>query len=428
MSGSPLAVREPEALELDQRDRDGQARDRFVVPKDDTASGYAEVAYLAADSLGLQGVAVADEVRRELEDWATLAVEGHWAARTPWTDAHVALRGPMARIVGAREDEVVVMNSLTVNLHLLLATFYRPTPDRHRIVIEDAAFPSDSYAVRSQAAFHGYDPEEAVVRLAPRDGERLLRTEDVVAHLRGDAHRTALVLLGGVNYRTGQLMEMAPITDAARSLGVTIGWDLAHAVGNVELALHDLAPDFAAWCTYKYLNGGPGATAGVFVHERHLGDASLPRLEGWWGTDPEVRLEMRPELTRVSTADAWAVSCTSILSMAPLRVALGIVDEFGMGELRARSVRLTGYLERLLAEELGELCTIVSPIDPAQRGCQLSVAVRTDASAVADRLRSVHGVVCDARPPDVVRLAPAPLYTTFHDCWRAAAALHEVLA
>jgi kynureninase len=422
-----LDALEADALALDQRDRVGSARERFCLPKDDSASGFPELAYLAGDSLGPQPVDAAADVRGELDDWAAIGVEGHWRARHAWTDYHSLLRGPMARIVGALEDEVVVMNSLTVNLHLLLTSFYRPTDARHHVVIEDAAFPSDSYAVRSHVASRGYDPDAAVVRLRPREGERLLRTDDVLAHLAEHAASTALVLLGGVNYRTGQLMAIERITAASRDLGITIGWDLAHAAGNAVLSLHDWAPDFAAWCTYKYLNGGPGATAAAFVHQRHL-DRDVPRLAGWWGTDPAVRFEMRPELTPVDTADAWAISCPPILSMAPLRSSLAIFDELTMPVLRARSERLTGFLTQLLTEEVADRAiSIVTPTDPEQRGNQLSLAVPGDCARVAERLREEHGVLGDSRPPDVVRLAPAPLFCTYHDCWRAARALREVL-
>jgi kynureninase len=429
VTATGLDGREREALDLDARDAVGLARERFVLPKDDSPSPYPELAYLVGNSLGPQPADAAHDVRRELEDWATLGVEGHWSARSAWSDYHVALRGPMARVVGAEEREVVVMNSLTVNLHLLLASFYRPTPERHRIVIEDAAFPSDSYAVRSHAAFRGYDPDEAVVRLAPREGERVLRTEDVVAHLEAHAASTALVLLGGVNFKTGQLMELAPITAVARGQGIPIGWDLAHGAGNVELALHDWGPDFAAWCTYKYLNGGPGSTGAAFVHARHLADRTLPRLAGWWGTDPAVRFEMRPSLDPVDSADAWAISNPSILSMAPLRAALQVFDEVTMAVVRARSVRLTAYFERLVREVVGvDRVAVVTPSDPSARGCQLSLAVRADPEAVVASLRRDHGVIGDARPPDVVRLAPAPLFCTYHDCWRAAVALRAVLS
>jgi len=421
-----IDAREDEARSLDDGARAGSARHAFLLPRDDTGSGCAELAYLAGNSLGPQPKGVGDDVRRELEDWATRVVEGHWSARRPWGDYHVALRAPMARVVGALDDEVVVMNSLTANLHFLLASFYRPTQDRYRIVIEDAAFPSDSYAVRSHAAFRGFDPDDAVVRLRPRAGERTLRTEDVLEHLDRESGRIALLMLGGINYLTGQLMDMPAITTAARDLGVVVGWDLAHAAGNVELELHDWAPDFAAWCTYKYLNGGPGSTAAAFVHQRHLGDETLHRLSGWWGTDPSVRFEMLPELTPIATADAWAVSNPSILSMTPLVAALGVFDGVGMGAIRARSVQLTAYLERLLLGEPGEASLrVVTPSDPGARGCQLSVSVTGDLHEIARSLRGRHGVVCDVRPPDVVRLAPAPLFCTFHDCWRAARALRE---
>ncbi len=422
-----LEALEAEARGLDDADEGALARHRFVLPKDDTGSGNAELAYLAGNSLGPQPVDVADDVRRELEDWATLVAEGHVLARRPWGEYDALVRDPMARVVGALPHEVVVMNALTVNLHLLLASFYRPTAERHRIVIEDQAFPSDSYAVASHAAFRGYEPGASIVRLRPREGERVLRTEDVIDHLAAEADRTALLLLGGLNYLSGQLLDLEAITRAARAHGVVVGWDLAHAAGNVELALHDLGPDFAAWCTYKYLNGGPGSPGAAFVHERHL-DSALPRLAGWWGTDPAVRFEMRPQLDARTTADAWAISNPPILSTAPLVASLAVFDDVTMPVARARSVRLTAFLERALDEVASAIdVAVLTPRDPAGRGCQLSVRTPSDPRAVAAALRSVHGVVCDARPPDVVRIAPAPLYSTYHDCWRAAAALGEVL-
>lgn len=419
-----LEAREDEARSLDEGAQPGSARDAFVLPSDDTASGNEAIAYLAANSLGPQPSGAARDVTRELVRWASSGIGG-WTGELPWGDAHIGLRAPMAHVVGALDDEVVVMNSLTVNLHLLLTSFYRPTTDRYRIVIEDAAFPSDSYAVRSHAEFRGFRAADAVVRLRPRTGERTLRTDDVLAHLVADADRTALLLLGGVNYLTGQLMDLAQITSAARELGITVGWDLAHAAGNVELALHDWGPDFAAWCTYKYLCGGPGSTGAAFVHERHLGDETLHRLAGWWGTDPAVRFDMLAELTPIASADAWAVSTPSILSMAPLRASLAVFEEVGMRAVRSRSVALTAYLEHLLVDEGDDVLEVVTPSDPEARGSQLSVTVRGVPARQSEGVLRGLGVVCDVRPPDIVRLAPAPLFCTFHDCWRAARAMRE---
>lgn len=425
---SLLGDLEDDALRRDEDDRIGTARERFRIPPDDTASGHRQLAYMAGNSLGLQPVGVARDVEAELANWATLAVEGHARAQRPWGEYHALLRGPMARVVGGREAEVVVMNSLTVNLHLLLASFYRPAPGRYQIVMEDSAFPSDSYAFRSHASFRGYESRDAIVRLRPREGERLLRTEDVVDYLRLEADRTALVLLGGVNYLTGQLMDIPTITAAAREAGITVGWDLAHAAGNVELDLHEWGVDFAAWCTYKYLNAGPGAIAGAFVHERHLADAELHRLHGWFSNDPANRFEMLPDLTPVMTADSWMISNSSVLSMTPLFSSLALFDEMGMLALRRRSHRLTGYLAELLEQAAPSTgISIVTPQDPSQRGCQLSVAIPTDPSEVHARIRAASGVLGDVRKPDVIRLAPVPLYSTYHDCWRAADALAGAL-
>lgn len=403
-------------------------RDQFLVPPVPGRPGE-ELAYLAGNSLGLQPRVTADRLNAELADWARLGVEGHLEAERPWLPYHELLREPAARLVGARPAEVVAMNSLTVNLHLMMLSFYRPTPARHMIVIEDTAFPSDSYAVRSQAAFHGFDPDLSVVRLGAREGETGLRSEDVVAFLRQHGDKVALVLLGGVNYYSGELLDIASITGAGRDAGAVVGWDLAHAAGNVPLHLHDWDVDWAAWCTYKYLNSGPGAVAGAFVHERHLADRSLPRLEGWWSTDPSTRFRMGPEVTPVHSADAWQLSNPPILAMAPVLASLEMFDEVGMEELRARSVRLTAYLE----EALDDLCAdraleIITPRDPGRRGSQLSVRLLADdASAVCTALRE-RGVIADARQPDVVRLAPVPMYCTHHDCWRAADALAEVVS
>ncbi|MBU2663809.1 kynureninase [Actinoplanes bogorensis] len=386
---------------------------------------FPEVAYFAGNSLGLQPKATRVELNEDLDDWARLGVEGHLDANRPWLPYHELLTEPAARLVGALPSEVVVMNSLTVDLHLLMVSFYRPSGSRTRIVIEDAAFPSDSYAVRSQARFHGLDPDDAVVRLRPRDGEDNLRTEDVLEFLATEGDTVALLMLGGVNYLTGELMDMATITAAGRETGAVVGWDLAHAAGNVPLALHEWGADFAAWCSYKYLNSGPGALAGVFIHERHHGRPDLQRFEGWWSTEATTRFEMTPESRPPRSADAWQVSNPPIFAMGPVRTSLRLFDEVGMPALRERSLRLTSYLRDLLDEVVATRpLSIITPREPERHGCQLSVRLHEgDAGALTKRLRFEYGVIADARQPDVVRFAPVPLYSSYQDCDRAAAAL-----
>lgn len=419
---------EDRALELDQLPDPANRRDDFLIPPA-VGGDFPLAAYLAGNSLGLQPRATRGELMADLDAWEQYAVHGHVDADRPWVDYHEALRDPLARLVGAEPREVVAMNSLTVNLHLLLASFYQPTPIRHRIVIEDHAFSSDSYAVRSHAALRGHDPQTAVLRLRPRAGEDVLRTEDVVRTLEEHAHSIATVLLGGVNYLTGEVLDVAAITAAGHEIGAMVGWDLAHAVGNVPLDLHATNVDFAAWCSYKYLNAGPGAVAGAFVHARHLDPLIAPRLEGWWSTDPSTRFEMRPHSEPPLTADAWSVSNPPILAMGPVRTSLDIFDAVGMAAIRARSLRLTGYLRELLAPltDAG-LLTIVTPADEPAHGAQLSLRVRGDAADLCERLSANWGVVGDDRRPDILRLAPAPLYCTFHDCWRAADAVSNELA
>jgi kynureninase len=422
----PLDPSEEAAHRLDAADPGH--RDLFHVPPA-TGGRYTDTAYLAGNSLGLPPRASRTELLADLDAWATLGVEGHLEADRAWLPYHRLLTEPAARLVGALPAETVVMNSLTVNLHLLMVSFYRPAGARTRIVIEDSAFPSDSYAVRSQARYHGLDPDTAVVRLRPRPGEDTLRTEDVLDHLAREGDRTALVLLGGVNYLTGELMDIPAITRAGRAAGAVVGWDLAHAAGNVPLALHDWDVDFAAWCSYKYLNSGPGALAGVFIHERHLGTSTLPRFEGWWSTEESTRFEMTPVARPPATADAWQVSNPPIFAMGPVRTSLEIFDKIGMAELRARSLRLTGYLERLLDTVTPTRpLTLVTPRDPQRRGCQLSLRIGAGSAAdLARQLRHGYGVIADAREPDIIRLAPVPLYSTYHDCWRAANALADLV-
>ncbi|MEV0806234.1 kynureninase [Micromonospora sp. NPDC050200] len=417
-----MPISEQEAHRLDAADPGH--RHLFHVPPAD-GGRYPEAAYLAGNSLGLQPRATRAELLADLDAWRRLGVEGHLEAERPWLPYHELLTASAARLVGARPAETVVMNSLTVNLHLLMVSFYRPAGERTRIVIEDSAFPSDSYAVRSQARFHGLDPDATVVRLTSRPGEDTLRTEDVTDYLAAEGDRVALVLLGGVNYLTGELMDIPAVTAAGRAAGAIVGWDLAHAAGNVPLALHDWDVDFAAWCSYKYVNSGPGALGGVFVHERHLGDPRLPRFEGWWSTEATTRFEMTPVSRPPATVEAWQISNPPIFAMGPVRTSLELFDSVGMPALRERSLRLTGFLERLLDEVApGRPLTVVTPRDPARRGCQLSVRIGTGSAAeLTKRLRHEHGVIADAREPDIVRFAPVPLYSTYHDCWRVADAL-----
>lgn len=422
MSGEPeFRADEDFARELDRRDPLASFRDRFHLPPGPDGT---PLVYFAGNSLGLQPKGVRSHVERELEDWARLAVEGHHTARTPWYSYHEVFREPMARIVGALPEEVVVMNGLTVNLHLLMTTFYRPTAERHRILIEEHAFPSDAYAVETELALHGYDPETGVVVAKARAGEDAIRTEDVLELLEARGPEIALVLLGGVNYFTGQVFDMERIARAARRQGCAVGLDLAHAAGNVPLRLHDWDVDFAAWCSYKYLNAGPGAPAGAFVHERHGRNLALPRQGGWWGNDPATRFQMHRETRFVPRpgADGWQLSNPPILSMAALRAALELFDEAGIEALRAKSVLLTGYLQFLVDAIPARGIETITPREPERRGCQLSIRARRGPHAFFEALVAA-GVQGDFREPDVIRVAPTPLYNTFHEAWRFARVL-----
>ena len=417
---------EQSAREADRTDAFPARRDEFhILPQD----GGGEVAYMAGNSLGLQPKIIRSRIEQELDDWARLGVEGHVEGTRPWVGYHELLREPAARLVGALPHEVVMMNTLTVNLHLMMISFYRPTAQRHRIVIEDTAFPSDSYAVRSQAALHGFDPDEAIVRLKPREGEFTLRTEDILSTLRQLGDSVALVLLGGVNYYTGELIDIEAVTAAGHEQGAIVAIDLAHAAGNVPLKLHEWGVDWAAWCTYKYINSGPGASAGAFVHERHLGDSTRPKLHGWWSTKPETRFQMEPVVDEPHSADAWAMSNPPILAMAPVLASLEMFDEVGIDTLRRKSVRLTGYLESLLdIVSVGRPLRVITPRDPERRGAQLSVQFDDiDIGQLTGRLRSEFGIIADARQPDVIRFAPIPFYSTFHDCWRVANGLSHLI-
>jgi kynureninase len=396
--------------------------------------GEPRAVYLTGNSLGCQPKAARDAVESELHDWAALGVEGHTHGRNPWLPYHELFRHTGARLVGARPGEVVMMNTLTVNLHLLMVSLYRPTASRFKIIIEDSAFPSDSYAVWTHAHARGVDPARAVVRLKPRrEGDWTLTTDEILAAIEEHGPSTALLMLGGVNYLTGQWFDMPRITAAAKRAGCVVGWDLAHAAGNVPMDLHDWDVDFAAWCSYKYLNSGPGAVAGAYVHERHGHDATLPRFAGWWGNDPGSRFTMRPEFVPRPGADGWQCSNPPILSLAPLKASLEIFDRVGMKALREKSLRLTAYLESLIDEINRDFAgggpepiQIITPRDPARRGCQLSLLYRRGSRDLLDRLKTA-GVICDFREPSIIRAAPVPLYTTFHDVWAFAKVLRDAV-
>jgi kynureninase len=402
--------------------------DRFVLPRD--ADGR-ELVYLCGHSLGAQPVLAADYVEAAMRDWRTLAVEGHFMGAHPWTTYHERLAPPLAQLVGAEPSEVVAMNSLTANLHLLFASFYRPSGPRTAVLVERQAFPSDRYAVESQIRLHGLDPADALLEIAPRAGEDLLRTEDVVARIEQHAARLAVVFLPGVQYLTGQALDVAAITRAGRRAGCVVGWDLAHSVGNVALQLHDHDVDFAVWCCYKYLNGGPGTVGGAFVHARHGQPPTTPRLAGWWGHDKATRFLMGPQFVPIPGADGWQLSNPPILAMAPLAASLEHFATVGIEALRRKSVALTGYFESLVRARLGDRVEIVTPAGPGSRGAALSLRLRglsrDRARAVFDGLRR-RSIVTDWREPDVIRAAPVPFYNRYEDAWRCVDALHAELA
>jgi kynureninase len=415
---------ESRAKEMDARDPVRAFRARFHLPEGPDAK---PLIYFVGNSLGLQPKRAREIVERELDDWARLGVEGHFHARLPWYSYHERFRAPLGRLVGALPEEVVVMNGLTVNLHLLMATFYRPTQARHKILVEEHAFPSDAYAVQTQLLVRGFDPETGVIEARSRPGEETLRAEDLEEVLERRGREIALVLLGGVNYFTGQVLDMPRIVAAARRQGCFVGLDLAHAAGNVPLRLHDWDVDFAAWCSYKYLNAGPGAVAGAFVHERHARDTSLPRLGGWWGNDPGTRFRMHSETRFVPRpgADGWQMSNPPILAMAPLSASLELFDEAGFERLREKSVLLTGYLQGLIDAIPEGGVEMITPREPSGRGCQASLRVAHRPRAMFDAL-AAEGVQGDFREPDVIRVAPTPLYNTFHEVWRFAEVLARV--
>ncbi len=435
------------ADEADRADPLQRFRQDFHIPKHTDGS---DVLYFTGNSLGLQPKLTREYIEQELTDWAKLGVEGHFHAKHPWLPYHEFVAEPLARLVGAKPIEVVAMNSLTVNLHLLMASFYRPTAERYKIIIEKGAFPSDQYAVASQINFHGYSAKSSetkssetkgsdtkgslpfkggaasasddgvvaasgsLIELTPREGETTLRTEDILNTIDREGDSVALILLGGVNYYTGQAFDMKAITEAGHKKGCLVGFDLAHAAGNLELKLHDWNADFAAWCSYKYLNSGPGGIAGAFVHERHAHSFDLPRFAGWWGHDKATRFLMGDKFVPMAGAEGWQLSNPPIFQLAALRASLEIFDEATMPALREKSVKLTGYLEYLLSKVETDRIEIITPSDAEQRGCQLSIRVRNADKALFEQITE-RGVIADWREPDVIRVAPVPLYNSFAD-------------
>jgi kynureninase len=412
------------ARHLDRTDPLRKFRREFLIPK---VNGKPSI-YLCGNSLGLEPRNVRKYLLEELDDWANLGVEGHVHGRRPWLYYHHLTKKPLARLVGAKPSEVVAMNHLTVNLHLMLTSFYRPSDQRFKILTEAGAFSSDQYAVASQIKLHGRNPDEVLVELSPRPGEHTLRKEDILTAIRRHGNQLALVLFGGVQYYSGQFFDLKAITAAAHEVGAYAGFDLAHAAGNVPLSLHDDKVDFAVWCGYKYLNSGPGSVAGAFVHERHA-DSGLPRLAGWWGHHEKERFQMKKGFVPMPGVDGWQLSNFPVLTGAAHLASLDIFDRAGMAALRRKSLKLTGYLERLLLamNHHGNAFTIITPADPSSRGCQLSLRMNHLRGLRVFKAITRKGVIADWREPDVIRVAPVPLYNSYVDVYRFAEIFAEAL-
>lgn len=402
------------AKELDSSDTLKYYRDKFYIPKNKNGE---DVIYFGGNSLGLQPKSVRSYVEQELLDWERIALAGHTEAKNPWLPYHEFLTKQTARLVGAKPEEVVNMNSLTTNLHLLFVSFYRPTKERHKILIESNAFPSDHYAVQSQIKFHGYNVEDSLIEMKPREGEDKIRTEDIEAMIEKDGDSIALIWFAGVNYYSGQAFEFERITKAGHKKNIIVGFDLAHTTGNLELKLHDWNIDFAVWCNYKYMNGGPGAIGGAYVHERHLKDYSLPKFLGWWGHDKQSRFLMDHKFIPIPTVESWQLSNPPILQLASLKASLDIFDAAGMKTLREKSEKLTDYLEFLINGNKTDVVKIITPSNKSERGCQLSLRIKNNGKELYKKLMDSN-VVCDWREPDVIRVAPVPLYNSFEDVRR----------
>ena len=403
---------------MDQDDPLGSYQDKFHYPKNDNKEN---VIYFSGNSLGIQPKSVRKYVEKELNVWER---EGLLGQHSRWENFHERLIEDTARLVGAQPSEVVVMNALTVNIHLLLVSFYQPNENRKKIIIEEGTFPSDQYAIKSQIKFHGFDPQDTLIELSPRKGEDTLRTKDILAAVRDINEELATVILGGVNYYTGQAFDMQSITKAGHKAGAFVGFDLAHGAGNLEMNLHDWNVDFAAWCSYKYLCAGPGSPAGIFIHKIHH-HWTGPRLTGWWGHNKNTRFEMGPDFDPIQTAEGWQISNAPVMGMAPLLAAMEIFDEVGMAAIRVKSEKLTGFLEYLIAENLPAVA-IITPVNPAERGCQLSLVVPGGKNTYEKILKK--GVVCDWRKPDIIRVAPHPLFNRYTEVYDFVELLEQSLS
>ncbi|WP_323758386.1 kynureninase [Roseivirga sp.] len=410
---------------LDKNDPLRDYRNRFHIPKVNGKDSY----YFTGNSLGLQPKTARTYIEEEMKGWETLGVEGHFASsKRPWMEYHKFSKDALSRIVGAKPIEVVSMNNLSVNLHLLMVSFFKPTKTRYKVICEAGAFPSDQYMFETQLKFHGLNPDEALIELKPRTGEHTLRGEDILSKIAELDDELALVLIGGVQYYTGQLFDMKAITEAGQKVGAKVGFDLAHAFGNVPLQLHDWNVDFATWCSYKYLNSGPGNVSGIFIHERYANDSSLDRFAGWWGHDEKERFKMKKGFQPMPGADGWQLSNVNVISTASHLAALELFDEVGIEKLRKKSLQLTGYLEFLIKDIAGDsgIFEIITPSDPEQRGCQLSIFFHKDGRRLFDALAAA-GVIADWREPNVIRIAPVPLYNRFEDVYQFAHLLKKNL-
>lgn len=412
------------AVEQDKQDPLGSFRSLFHIPVNEAGE---ECIYLCGNSLGLMPKETSANMQQELNDWAKLGVEGHMHAKNPWMPYHEYLTENLAKLVGALPEEVVVMNSLTVNLHLLMVSFYRPTKERFKILIEYSPFPSDRYAVESQATFHGFDPKDSVIELKPKEGSFEITAEQIEDVLKKEGEKIALILMGGVNYYTGQAYDIRSITESGHKYGCVVGFDLAHAAGNLLLNLHDDGSDFAAWCSYKYINGGPGALSGVFVHQRHANHKDLPRFQGWWGHDKTIRFQMGDDFVPMTGAEGWQLSNPPIFSMVPVKTSLDIFHKAGIHNCREKSVKLTEFLLHMLDEKKLPGIEIITPRDPQKRGCQISLRMINPDKKVFEALTK-RNIIADWREPDVIRIAPVPLYNSFMDVYRFVGILSEELS